>query len=131
MIDEDKIARRYAGIGLMLIIVLWLMSILVATLRPEWQLMSPIWVSTGFSLIFLLGFAVLWRWVVRKHKDSVTTLYSVVSGFRMLMALFTLFIVFLVVGRAAMLPYVLVFMIFYLVMVAYHSIYFSRITNRQ
>ena len=131
MIDEDKIARRYAGIGLMLIIVLWLMSILVATLRPEWQLMSPIWVSTGFSLIFLLGFAVLWKWVVRKHKDSVTTLYSVVSGFRMLMALFTLFVVFLVVGRAAMLPYVLVFMIFYLVMVAYHSIYFSRITNRQ
>lgn len=131
MIDEDKIARRYAGIGLMLIIVLWLISILIATLRPEWQLMSPIWVSTGFSLIFLLGFAVLWRWVVRKHKDSVTTLYSVVSGFRMLMALFTLFIVFLVVGRAAMLPYVLVFMIFYLVMVAYHSIYFSRITNRQ
>jgi len=131
MIDEDKIARRYAGIGLMLIIVLWLMSILVATLCPEWQLMSPIWVSTVFSLIFLLGFAVLWRWVVRKHKDSVTTLYSVVSGFRMLMALFTLFIVFLVVGRAAMLPYVLVFMIFYLVMVAYHSIYFSRITNRQ
>ena len=131
MIDEDKIARRYAGIGLMLIIVLWLMSILVATLRPEWQLMSPIWVSTVFSLIFLLGFAVLWKWVVRKHKDSVTTLYSVVSGFRMLMALFTLFIVFLVVGRAAMLPYVLVFMIFYLVMVAYHSIYFSRITNRQ
>jgi len=131
MIDEDKIARRYAGIGLMLIIVLWLMSILVATLRPEWQLMSPIWVSTGFSLFFLLGFAVLWRWVVRKHKDSVTTLYSVVSGFRMLMALFTLFIVFLVVGRAAMLPYVLVFMIFYLIMVAYHSIYFSRITNRQ
>ena len=131
MIDEDKIARRYAGIGLMLIIVLWLMSILVATLCPEWQLMSPIWVSTVFSLIFLLGFAVLWRWVVRKHKDSVTTLYSVVSGFRMLMALFTLFVVFLVVGRAAMLPYVLVFMIFYLVMVAYHSIYFSRITNRQ
>lgn len=131
MIDEDKIARRYAGIGLMLIIVLWLMSILVATLRPEWQLMSPIWVSTGFSLFFLLGFAVLWKWVVRKHKDSVTTLYSVVSGFRMLMALFTLFIVFLVVGRAAMLPYVLVFMIFYLIMVAYHSIYFSRITNRQ
>ena len=131
MIDEDKIARRYAGIGLMLIIVLWLMSILVATLRPEWQLMSPIWVSTVFSLIFLLGFAVLWKWVVRKHKDSVTTLYSVVSGFRMLMALFTLFIVFLVVGRAAMLPYVLIFMIFYLVMVAYHSIYFSRITNRQ
>jgi hypothetical protein len=49
----------------------------------------------------------------------------------MLMALFTLFIVYLVVGRSAMLPYVVVFMVFYLVMVAFHSVYFSRITNRQ
>ena len=65
------------------------------------------------------------------HQDSITTLYSVVSGFRMLMALFTLFIVYLVVGRSAMLPYVVVFMVFYLVMVAFHSVYFSRITNRQ
>ena len=131
MIDVDRIAKRYAGIGLMLVISLWLSGILLASFRPEWNLMPPIWISTAFCVLFLLGFAILWRWVMKRHEDSLTTLYSVVSGFRMLMALFTLFIVFLVVGRSAMLPYVLVFMVFYLVMVAFHTVYFSRITNRQ
>lgn len=131
MIDVDRISKRYAGIGLMLVIGLWLSGILLASFRPEWNLMPPIWISTAFCVFFLLGFAILWRWVMKRHEDSLTTLYSVVSGFRMLMALFTLFIVFLVVGRSAMLPYVLVFMVFYLVMVAFHTVFFSRITNRQ
>lgn len=131
MMDVDSIAKRYVGIGLLLIIGLWLAGILLATIRPEWSLMSPVWISTAFCMFFLLAFGYLWNWVMKFHKDSITTLYSVVSGFRMLMALFTLFIVFLVVGRSAMLPYVLVFMVFYLVTVAYHTIYFSRVTNRQ
>ena len=131
MMDVDKTAKRYVGLGLLVIIGLWLASILVATFRPEWQLMAPIWISTGFCVVFLVAFAILWKWVVKNHRDSITTLYSVVSGFRMLMALFTLFIVFLVVGRSAMLPYVVVFMVFYLVTVAFHTVYFSRITNCQ
>lgn len=131
MMDVDRIAKRYAGIGLLLVIGLWLAGILMATICPEWKLMSPIWISTAFCMFFLVAFAFLWRWMMKFHQDSITTLYSVVSGFRMLMALFTLFIVYLVVGRSAMLPYVVVFMVFYLVMVAFHSVYFSRITNRQ
>ena len=131
MMDVDRIAKRYAGIGLLLIIGLWLAGILMATIRPEWKLMPPIWISTAFCMFFLVAFAFLWRWIMKSHQDSITTLYSVVSGFRMLMALFTLFIVYLVVGRSAMLPYVVVFMVFYLVMVAFHSVYFSWITNRQ
>ena len=131
MMDVDRIAKRYAGIGLLLVIGLWLAGILMATIRPEWKLMPPIWISTAFCMFFLVAFAFLWRWIMNFHQDSITTLYSVVSGFRMLMALFTLFIVYLVVGRSAMLPYVVVFMVFYLVMVAFHSVYFSRITNRQ
>ena len=131
MIDARKTARRYAGIGLLIVILLWMGGILVDTLRPEWQMTAPIWVSTGFSVAFLLGFAWLWHRIVTNHPDSQTTLYSVVSGFRMLAALFTLFVCFLVVGRDAMVPYVVVFMVFYLVMVGFHSIYFSRVVNRQ
>ena len=82
-------------------------------------------------MFFLITVSLLWRWVSKEKKESLTTLYSVVSGFRMVLALFTLFICFLVVGRDAMVPYVLVFMAFYLIMVGFHTIYFSRITNRQ
>lgn len=131
MMDIDKVAKRYVGIGALIIIILWMASILVATLRPEWNLMAPIWVSTGFSVVFLVAFALLWRWISKEKKESLTTLYSLVSGFRMVLALFTLFVCYMVVGRDAMVPYVVVFMVFYLIMVGFHTIYFSRITNKQ
>jgi hypothetical protein len=82
-------------------------------------------------MFFLIAFSLLWRWVAKDKKESLTTLYSVVSGFRMVLALFTLFVCFLFVGRDAMVPYVLVFMVFYLIMVGFHTVYFSRVTNRQ
>lgn len=131
MMDVDKVAKRYFGIGLLIVIFLWMIGILIDTIRPEWGMTAPVWVSTGFSMFFLITFSLLWRWVSKEKKESLTTLYSVVSGFRMVLALFTLFICFLVVGRDAMVPYVLVFMAFYLIMVGFHTIYFSRITNRQ
>ena len=131
MMDVDKVAKRYFGIGSLIVIFLWMIGILIDTIRPEWGMTTPVWVSTGFSMFFLITFSLLWRWVSKEKKESLTTLYSVVSGFRMVLALFTLFICFLVVGRDAMVPYVLVFMAFYLIMVGFHTIYFSRITNRQ
>lgn len=127
----NNTARRYVGEGLLLIIFLWMVNIVIACLLPEKNLMAPTWVSTGFSVAFLIGFALLWRWIASSKKESLTTLYSVMSGFRMILALFTLFICYLVVGRDAMAPYVIIFMIFYLVMVGFHSIFFARRTNKE
>ncbi len=127
----NNTARRYVGEGLLLIIFLWMVSIVAACMLPEKNLMAPTWVSTGFSVAFLISFALLWRWIASSKKESLTTLYSVMSGFRMILALFTLFICYLVVGRDAMAPYVIIFMIFYLVMVGFHSIFFARRTNKE
>ena len=127
----NNTARRYVGEGLLIIIFLWMVSIAAACMFPEKNLMAPTWVSTGFSLVFLIGFALLWRWIASSKKESLTTLYSVMSGFRMILALFTLFICYLVVGRDAMASYVIIFMIFYLVMVGFHSIFFARRTNKE
>ena len=131
MMDVDKVAKRYVGIGALIVIALTMIGIFISSFRPEWDMIAPVWVSAGFSVFFLISFAFLWRWIIKSNRESLTTLYSVVSGLRMVMALFTLFICFLVVGRDAMLPYVSVFMVYYLVMIGNHTVYFSKITNRQ
>ena len=123
MMDVRNTVRRYVGEGLLLIILLWMISTVTACMMPEKNLMAPTWVSTGFAL--------LWRWIASSKKESLTTLYSVMSGFRMILALFTLFVCYLVVGRDAMAPYVIIFMIFYFVMVGFHSIFFARRTNKE
>ncbi|MBO5602108.1 MAG: hypothetical protein J5957_05845 [Prevotella sp.] len=131
MMDVRNTVRRYVGEGLLLIILLWMISTVTACMMPEKNLMAPTWVSTGFSVFFLIGFALLWRWIASSKKELLTTLYSVMSGFRMILALFTLFVCYLVVGRDAMAPYVIIFMIFYFVMVGFHSIFFARRTNKE
>ncbi len=131
MMDVNNTVKQYVGEGLLFIIFLWMISIITACLMPEKKLLGPTWVSTGFSLVFLIGFALLWRWIASSRKESLTTLYSVMSGLRMILALFTLFICYLVVGRDAMAPYVIIFMIFYFVMVGFHSIFFARRTNKE
>jgi len=131
MINVKETTKRYIGIGLMLIIFLWMVGITAGCFRPDWMLMAPVWVATAFSVVVLVAFGLLWQWVSKKHPDSITTLYYSVSGFRMLLALFTLLICYLIVGRDNMLSFVLVFMIFYFVMVGYHTIFFSRLLKRQ
>ena len=49
----------------------------------------------------------------------------------MLSALIVLAVVYAVVGRDMMLPYVVAFIVFYFVMIAHHSLYFARITNKK
>jgi len=131
MTDVNQTAKRYVGIGLMLVIVLWVVSLTVSVLRPDWQLTAPICVSVVFSVVMLMAFAVLWKWVSQKHHDQITTFYTATSGFRMLAAIFTMLGCYLVAGREAMTPYVVVFMIYYFVMVGFHAAYFSRVAKRE
>ena len=47
----------------------------------------------------------------------------------MLLALATMFVYYLVKGREAMLPFFIVFVVFYVVQLVHHSIFFSRVSN--
>lgn len=126
---NNRIARRYILLGTALVLALYIVMEIVQKLT-HFEMETPIMVSMLFSLSVTWIVGWLWKWVASNHADQLTTFYSATSGFRLLLALAVLFVCFLVVGRDAMLIYVLVFMLFYLVMVGFHSIYFSRVTNK-
>ena len=92
-------------------------------------LMYPVAVSAVFSIVVESADALVWRKVAKTSPDSLTTFYSAVSGFRMLLALATMFVCYLVVGRDAVAPYIVVLLVYYFVLLAHHSIFFSRLTN--
>jgi hypothetical protein len=48
----------------------------------------------------------------------------------LLLALAVMFVYYLVAGRSAMLVFFLVFMVFYVVSLAHHTIFFARVSNR-
>lgn len=90
----------------------------------------PVMVGALFNIVSGIVIALIWRWVATEHQDMLVSFFTAVSGFRMLAALAVLTICFFVVGRDAMTPYVIVFMIYYLAELAHHSIFFSRINNK-
>ena len=127
--EVDKLSLRYIMQSASMIIVLCIVTFCVSGLFPSVSLRMPLLVSAVFSLVVNGADALIWQRVAKGSPESLTTFYTAVSGFRMLLALATLFGVYLAVGRDSMLEYCIVFMVFYFVLLVHHSVFFSRVSN--
>ena len=129
MADIDKLCGRYIVWSMVYIFILTIGSFIFEKLGLFSGLMYPVAVSAVFSIVVELADALVWRKVAKKSPDSLTTFYTAVSGFRMLLALATMLVCYIIVGRDAIMPYILVLLVFYFAMLAHHSIFFSRLSN--
>lgn len=129
MADIDKLCGRYIVWSMVYIFILTIGSFIFEKLGLFSGLMYPVAVSAVFSIVVESADALVWRKVAKKSPDSLTTFYTAVSGFRMLLALATMFVCYIIVGRDAIMPYILVLLVFYFAMLAHHSIFFSRLSN--
>ena len=116
MADIDKLCGKYIAGSLICVALLTIAALLVEKLQIASQLACPVAVSAVFSIVV-------------ETADALTTFYTAVSGFRMLLALATMFVCYLIVGRNAVAPYIIVMMVYYFVLLAHHSIFFSRLSN--
>lgn len=129
MADIDKLCGRYIVWSMVYIIILTIGCFIIEKLGLFSGLMYPVAVSAVFSIVVESADALVWRKVAKKSPDSLTTFYTAVSGFRMLLALATMLVCYIIVGRDAIMPYILVLLVFYFAMLAHHSIFFSRLSN--
>ena len=129
MADIDKLCGRYIAWSMIFVVLLTVAAFLVEKTGLASALMYPVAVSAVFSIVVESADALVWRRVAKKSPDSLTTFYTAVSGFRMLLALATMLVCYIIVGRDAIMPYILVLLVFYFAMLAHHSIFFSRLSN--
>lgn len=131
MEEINKASKQYALQVLVVANVLMLIAYAVQYAAGlGTSLLAPITVSDAFYLATACVFSVIWKKVAMANPEMLTTVYMATSGFRMLLALATLTVVFFIVGRENMMPYAIVFMIFYLVAVGHHSYFFARYNNK-
>lgn len=132
MLNNTEIAKirlRYLVQTALAVVVLALAVLSLSMLAHVDGLVSPLVVSVVFALAVETADICVWGRVARNGGKMLPTFFSAVSGFRMLLALFTLMGCYIAVGRGAMLEYCLVFMAFYLWMIIHHSLFFSRVSN--
>ena len=129
MADIDKLCSKYIVWSMIIVVLLTVAAFLVEKTGLASALMYPVAVSAVFSIVVESADALVWRRVAKKSPDSLTTFYTAVSGFRMLLALATMFVCYIIVGRDAVAPYIVVMLVYYFVLLAHHSIFFSRLSN--
>lgn len=130
MADIDKLTKRFITQSVIITAVLWIIGFVVTQFVPAADSQLALLVSAVFSLVFAVADGLLWRFAAKKDAEALTTFYTAVSGFRLLLALATMFVYYLSVGSDSMLVFFLVFMVFYFVHLAHHTLFFSRVSNR-
>ena len=128
--DINKLSISYLRQELYLAIGLFLIALLVMRVWFIDGLLTPAIISMVFTLVVSATIGMVWRRVAKCSPESLPTFFTAVSGFRMLLALAVMFIYYLVFGRSAMLLFIVVFLVFYFVSLAHHSIFFARVSNR-
>ena len=126
--DVRKLSMDYLKQGLYLTVAMSLVTLLV---MQVWylDLLSAVIVSAAFTLVVCLVVGLVWRRVAERSPESLPTFFTAVSGFRLLLAL-AVMLVYYLVDKESMLRFFLVFIAFYFVALAHHSIFFARVSNR-
>lgn len=123
-LDTSRQCKAYVGRSIVLCAALFAAGLMLQ--RPiGTDLLLPLVVATVFSLVADVAEALAWKRVAPKPADTHITFFMAVSGFRFLLALAVMVAYYLAMGRAAMLPFIIVFLIFYAVMLAHHVAFFT------
>lgn len=85
--------------------------------------------ATALSLFYLVD-AGVWYWVASCHKDYLPSFFTGTSTCRFLLALAVIGGYYLLGPAADLMTFVMVFVIYYVVLMMHHSIFFSRVSNR-
>ena len=128
--DIVKLSKRYFRQSVWLTAGLTLVGLLVMNVFRIEGLLTPVVISAVFSIVIETADIVVWQMVARRNPEGLTSFYNAVSGFRMLAALATMMIYYLVSGSDAMLVFFLVFMSFYVLLLIHHTTFFARVSNR-
>ena len=123
-------SRRYLRQSVWLTAGMFIAGLLVMNVLRLDAMLTPLVVSAVFSMVTDTADAMIWRRVAERNPEGLTTFYTAVSGFRMLLALGVMMVCYLVVGRDAMTVFFLVFMSFYVMLLVHHAVFFGKVSNR-
>lgn len=129
MTEINKLGRRYMMQSVGLIAFVSAVVTGIGYFAGVDGLLLPLAVSVAFSFVIECSDALIWCRVATKSPDSLPSFYMAVSGFRMLLALLTMFVYWLVEGREAMLTFFLVFIAYYIILLVHHSVFFARVSG--
>ena len=95
--------------------------------------LSKCYLRQGIMLVagmFFISLIIMRVWNLYEILNGLTGFYTAVSGFRMLLALGTMLVYYIIMGSETMMTFFLVFVAFYFVLLVHHAIYFAKVSGK-
>lgn len=126
--DANKVYKKYYKNNLFIIAGLFLIGLLGVQLTQHTAYINVLTICAVFSLITSSIYGGAWKAIASQSPAVLNNFYLAASGFRMLLAFLTVLIYAMVVKeRAMVIGFVVIFMIFYLVLLAFDTVYFYKV----
>ena len=123
MMDVNKVYKKYYKNNLWIIAGLYLIGLLVVQLTQQTAYINLLTISAVYSLITSSIYGGAWKAIASQSPTVMNNFYLAGSGFRMLLAFLTVVVYAMVV----VIGFVVIFMIFYLVLLAFDTVYFYKV----
>ena len=95
------------------------------------NLFAPMVISSLLMWIAGIIIILVWKRIETKSPESLPMFFMAVSGLKMLAALGTLFICYLAIGGENIRWVVILFVIYYVIFLMHHAIFFAKINNKK
>ena len=126
--DYNKVYKKYYKISLWLIATLYLIGMLVVQCVMRSSYIHMLTISAVFSLLTASIDGGAWKAIAIHSPAVLGKFYLSASALRMLLAFLVILVYALVVkNRQEIISFAVIFMIFYLVLLAFDTIYFARL----
>ncbi len=130
MLDIEKTSHKYIRQQLSLAVAVALVVLLVMRVWYLDNLLTPVIIGVVFCLVLSVALAKIWERVAKRSPENLPTFFTGASGGRLLLALATMFIYYIICGSESMLAFFLVFMAFYLVSLVHHAVFFANVSKK-
>lgn len=128
----NKVSSRFRKISIGIIAGLSLLLLLLSNVFSEFNFIHGILVGTVYSIIFSTAYLESWRVVTVKAPSATTKFYLVFMALRFILgALVILSYCLLNKKREAIIGFVTVFSVYYLVMMIFETSYFVIIEQKK
>lgn len=126
--DANKVYKKYYKNNLFIIAGLFLIGLLGVQLTQHTAYINVLTICAVYSLITSSIYGGAWKAIASQSPAVLNNFYLAASGFRMLLAFLTVLIYAMVVKeRTMVIGFVVIFMIFYLVLLAFDTVYFYKV----
>lgn len=126
--NASSVYKKYYKNNLWIISGLYLMGLLVVQLTQQTACIQSLTICAVYSLITSSIYGGAWKTIASKSPAVLRNFYLVGSVLRMLLAFLTVLIyAFVVKERAMVIGFAVIFMIFYLVLLAFDTVYFYKV----